>query len=154
MDNLKSWNVEKGPGFVNCCNFVTIFCRVLKMKYFFNIPSYPRPFAVQNSLTNQFYQKNWGFSIVSTKSASLNRDIHPGDSWPYFLLKVVYGARVWLQGHKWADRCQPHPACTSRRSINHPKLRGNNSYAWRSQLLRHRGQHGSTSLTVTVSPAN
>ena len=50
---------EKGPNFVNCPNFVTIFCRVLKMKiFFFDIPSHPPPIAVRNSLTNQFYQKN------------------------------------------------------------------------------------------------
>ena len=47
--------------FLNCLNFVTIFCKVLKMKIFFkNIPSYPLPLPVQNSLTNQFYQRNWG----------------------------------------------------------------------------------------------
>ena len=86
MDNLKSWNLEKGPNFVNCPNFVTIFCGVLKWKYFFfYIPSYPPPIAVRNSCTNQFYQKNWRFCIFSTKKkvTSLNRDIHPGDSWPY-----------------------------------------------------------------------
>ena len=55
---LKSWNVVQGPNFANCPNFVTIFCRVLKMKIiFFDIPSYPPPIAVQNSLTNQFFQK-------------------------------------------------------------------------------------------------
>ena len=44
LDNLKSWNVEKGPNFVNCPNFVTIFCRVLKMeKYFLISLSIPRP---------------------------------------------------------------------------------------------------------------
>ena len=35
------------------------FCKVLKRKYLKkNIPSYPPPFPVRNSLTNQFYQKN------------------------------------------------------------------------------------------------
>ena len=29
---FESWNVENGPNFINCSNFVTIFCRVLKMK--------------------------------------------------------------------------------------------------------------------------
>ena len=52
--------------FWNYLNFVTIFCRVLKKKInFLNIPSYPPPFAVQNSLTNQFYQKeNYDFLIL------------------------------------------------------------------------------------------
>ena len=40
LDNFKSWNVVKGPNFVNCSNFVT------------------PPIAVQNSLPNQFDQKN------------------------------------------------------------------------------------------------
>ena len=45
--------------FVNCPHFVTIFCRVLKMKtIFFYIPCNPLPIAVRSSLTNQFYQKN------------------------------------------------------------------------------------------------
>ena len=35
--------------------------------FFLNIPSYPPPFAVRNSLTNQFYQKkNLSFRIFST----------------------------------------------------------------------------------------
>ena len=29
LDNLNSWNVEKGPNFVNCPNFITIFCHIL-----------------------------------------------------------------------------------------------------------------------------
>ena len=38
----------KCPNFVNCPNFVTIFCRVLKMKIiFFDIPCYHLPIAVQ-----------------------------------------------------------------------------------------------------------
>ena len=45
--------------FLNCLNSATIFCRVLKITIIFsNIPSYPPPFAVRNSLTNQFYQNN------------------------------------------------------------------------------------------------
>ena len=57
----------KYPNFVNCPNFVTIFCRVLKMKIIcFDIPSNPPPIAVRNSLTNQFFQKNWRFCIYST----------------------------------------------------------------------------------------
>ena len=52
--------------FQNCPNFVTIFCRVLKMKIIcFDIPSYPLLIAVRNSLTNQFYQKDWRFCIFS-----------------------------------------------------------------------------------------
>ena len=53
--------------FFNCPNFVTIFCRVLKMKIIFlNIPSNPPPIAVRNSLTNQFYQKYICVCIFST----------------------------------------------------------------------------------------
>ena len=33
---------------------------------FFDIPSNPLPIAVRNSLTNQFFQKNWRFCIFST----------------------------------------------------------------------------------------
>ena len=47
----------KCPNFVNCPNFVTILCCILKMIFFFDIPSYPPPIAVQNTLTNQFFQK-------------------------------------------------------------------------------------------------
>ena len=91
FDNLKSWNVEKGANFENCPNFVTIFCRVLKMKIiFFDISRNPPPIAVRSSLTNQCYQKKWCFCIFSTTT---NRDIHPGDSWPYifflFLLNLL-----------------------------------------------------------------
>ena len=40
-------------------NFVTIFCKVLKIKMIFlNIPSNPPPFVSVNSLTNQINQKN------------------------------------------------------------------------------------------------
>ena len=60
----------KCPNFVNCPNFVTIFCRILKMKIiFFDIPSNPPPIAVRNSLTNQFYQRYWRFCIFSTKKS-------------------------------------------------------------------------------------
>ena len=56
---FKKLKCREGPNFVNCPNFVTIFCRVLKIKIiFFDIPSYPPPIAVRNSLTNQFYQNN------------------------------------------------------------------------------------------------
>ena len=45
--------------FLNCPNFVIIFCQVLKMEIiFFDILSNPLPIAVRNSLTNQFFQKN------------------------------------------------------------------------------------------------
>ena len=48
----------KCPNFINCPNFVTLFCCVLKMKIIFiDVPSYPPPIAVWNSLTNQFFQK-------------------------------------------------------------------------------------------------
>ena len=45
--------------FLNCPNFVTIFCQILKMDIiFFDIPSNPPLIAVRNSLTDQFFQKN------------------------------------------------------------------------------------------------
>ena len=34
---------------------------------FFYIPCYPPPIAVRNSLTNQFFQKNWRFCILKKK---------------------------------------------------------------------------------------
>ena len=37
------------------------------INYFFDIPSYPLPIVVRNSLTNQFYQKNLRFRIISKK---------------------------------------------------------------------------------------
>ena len=58
----------KCPNFVNCPKFVTIFCRVLKMKIFlFDIPSYPPPIAVRNSLTNQFFQNKLPFLYIFKK---------------------------------------------------------------------------------------
>ena len=78
---------------LKCPNFVTIFCRVLKMKiFFFDIPSYPPPIAVWNSLTNQFFQKKMMFLYIfnnKTIAASLYRDIHPGDSWPYVVTNTT-----------------------------------------------------------------
>ena len=61
--------------FLNCPNFVTIFCQVLKMEIiFFDIPSIPSPIAVRNSLTNKFFQTIWRFCIFSTKkNAKLKR---------------------------------------------------------------------------------
>ena len=53
--------------FLNCLNFVTIICQILKMKIVFLSPSYPPPIAVWNSLTNQFFQKKWWFCILSKK---------------------------------------------------------------------------------------
>ena len=68
ITKLGQFKKLKCPNFVNCPNFVTIFCCVLKMKFiFFYIPSYPPPIAVRNSVTNQFFQKNWQFCIFSTK---------------------------------------------------------------------------------------
>ena len=41
--------------FLDCPNFDTIFSRVLKIKILFpNIPRYPPPVAVPNSMTNNF----------------------------------------------------------------------------------------------------
>ena len=47
-----------------CYNFVKSF---ENNNFFSNCPSYPPPYAVQNSLTNKFNQKNLGFLIFSTK---------------------------------------------------------------------------------------
>ena len=92
---VQNWREEKGHfSFLNCPNFVTIFCQVSKMEIiFFDIPSNPPPITVKNSLTNQFFQKKLIFCIFSTttkKLTSLYRDIHLGDSWPYvFILFTV-----------------------------------------------------------------
>ena len=59
LDNLQSWDPSLHFRFLNCPNFVTLFCQVLKMEIiFFYIPSNPLPIAVRNSLTKQFFQKN------------------------------------------------------------------------------------------------
>ena len=59
--------------FLNCPNFVTIFCQILKMEIiFFYIPSHPPPIAVRSSLTNQFFQNNWQFCIFSKKNKMQN----------------------------------------------------------------------------------
>ena len=60
--------------FLNCQNFVTIFCQVLKIEIiFYDIPSNPPPIADRNSLTNQFFQKNLQFCIFSKKEEKLQR---------------------------------------------------------------------------------
>ena len=62
LGQFTKWNPSLHFSFLNCPNFFTNFCRVLKMKIiFFYIPSYPPPIAVRNSLTNQFCHKNWHF---------------------------------------------------------------------------------------------
>ena len=54
--------------FLNCPNFVTIFCQVLKIEIIFlDIPSNPPPIVVQNSLTNKFFQTNLWICIFSKK---------------------------------------------------------------------------------------
>ena len=79
----------KCPNFVNCPNFVTNFCQVLKMKiFFFDIPSNPPPIPVRNSLTKSIFSKKLMFLYIFKKikiRTSLYRDIHPGDSWPYMM---------------------------------------------------------------------
>ena len=70
-------------------------CKLSQLSYHFlstfenkiiylDIPSYPPPIAIRNSLTNQFYQKKLRFCIFKRKRRKkvtrLNRDIHPGDS--------------------------------------------------------------------------
>ena len=68
IKKMQNWREEMGHfSFLNCSNFVTIFCQVLKMEiFFFDIPSNPPPIAVRNSLTNQFFQKKWCLCIFST----------------------------------------------------------------------------------------
>ena len=73
LDNLKSWNVEKGPGFVNYPNFYTIFCRII-----FKYPAIPRPSSSGIHWPINFTKKNWDFWIFlkeREKVTSLNRDI-------------------------------------------------------------------------------
>ena len=75
-DNFRSRDPSLDFSFLNYPNFVTIFCRVLKMKIFFlNIPSYPSPLAVRNSLINQFYQETLSFWIFSTTKKKYKTDI-------------------------------------------------------------------------------
>ena len=67
---VQNWREEKGPfSFLNCPNFVTIFCQVLKMKKikFFDIPSNPPPIAVRNSLTNLLFPKKFTFLYIFKK---------------------------------------------------------------------------------------
>ena len=69
---LQNWGEEKGHfSFLNCPNFVTFLCQVLKMEIiYFDIPSNPPPIAVRNSLANKFFQKNRRFCIFSTTKKS------------------------------------------------------------------------------------
>ena len=105
----------KCPNFVNCPNFVTIFCRVLKMKIIFlDIPSNPPPIAVRNSLTNQFFQKNWRFCIFSTTkkvqnwreekgpgtSLAIPRPLRSGIHWPIFFFFKKIDLSVFFQKKK------------------------------------------------------
>ena len=70
------WDPSLHFSFWNCPNFITKFCGVFKWKDFFF--SYPPPFAIRNSLTNQIYQKKlWFLKIFKKIVTSLNRDIHP-----------------------------------------------------------------------------
>ena len=85
---MQYWREEKGHfSFLNCPNFFTIFCQVLKIEIiFFYIPSNPPPIAIRYSLTNQFFQKindSVYFQQQQKIVTSLYKDIHPGDSWPY-----------------------------------------------------------------------
>ena len=95
-----------------CPNFVTIFCRVLKMKIFlFDIPSYPPPIAVQNLLTNQFRQKRLRFCIFKKKKRQSDKFFQ--DPYQHFciflLLKInrnanFFGKIDWSMnsGPQWA----------------------------------------------------
>ena len=62
----KFWQFKelKCPNFVNCPNFVTIFCRVLKMKIIFcDIPSNSRPSRSGIHWQNQFFFKKIDDSV-------------------------------------------------------------------------------------------
>ena len=81
VTKLGQFKQLKCPNFVNCPNFVIIFCRVLKMKIFFFL--YP-----SQSLAlcgPEFIDQSIDVSVYfhKKKLTSLNRDIHPGDSWPH-----------------------------------------------------------------------
>ena len=68
VTKLGQFKKLKCPNFVNCPYFVTISCRVLKMKiFFFDIPSYPGTllfssvlhfFVVENIQNCQLFWKN------------------------------------------------------------------------------------------------
>ena len=96
-----------------CFHFLLSF----ENDFFFNIPSNPPPIAVRNSLTNQFYQKNLCFCIFSKKKkkvTSLNRDIHPGDSWPY--IGLLTSCLVWgKRGGRRFQRFVGHHLCGIRK---------------------------------------
>ena len=78
---------EKGYfSFLNCLNFVAIFVKFWKWKYFFLIfLANPRPSRSGIQWPINFSKKKLIFCIFSKKKkgTSLYRDIHPGDSWPY-----------------------------------------------------------------------
>ena len=73
LDNLKSWNVEKGPNFVNCLNFVTFFCRFLKMKIFFFISlGIPHPSQSGIHWPIKFSKKNYDSVYFHFKNSTKN----------------------------------------------------------------------------------
>ena len=63
----------------------------------------PSPFGIHWPIN--FTKKNWCFCIFSKKEKSLNRDIHPGDSWPLcrlwksWIFLAVYSETCGLELH-------------------------------------------------------
>ena len=56
--------------------------------FFFDIPCYPLPIAVRNSLTNQFYRKNLRFCVFAKKKRVQNWNVEkgPGITCHFFFL--------------------------------------------------------------------
>ena len=77
--------------FLNCPNFVPIFCQVVKMKtIFFDIPSYPPPIAVRNSLTNQFFQKKLTILYIFNKKKNYAKLKRTEGSFQLFKLSKLW----------------------------------------------------------------
>ena len=82
-DNLQSWDPSLNFSFLNCSSFLTILCQFLKLKiFFFEIPSYPPPIAVGNSMTNKLYQKKSAFLYIFHKKKVQNWSVQKG---PYLI---------------------------------------------------------------------
>ena len=98
---------------VNCPNFVTIFCRVLKIKIiFFDIPSFPPPIAIRNSLTNQFFQKKLTILYIFNKKKCKTEEKRRVPV-TFLLLLTIYrtvnffGKMDWSRnsGPQWTGHC-------------------------------------------------
>ena len=76
---------------------------------FKNIPSYPLPFVVRNSLTNPFYQNNLGVWKFSQKKVKK----FPGPFSTFHLLKCPNFINIFADFWKWFFRITlaiPHPS--------------------------------------------